>query len=442
MDLISYGSRIAEMSTYSTIYNTLKSLATHEASITQDHARDKTLHGFLQFDNVQNYTRQRDHHVGRTNKMNIGIAATYCELEGIDIDARDLQDRRKRIVENKRTELTVEQLLGMIDQHHLDTVYSFHWLRILVNSIPELSHLKSHVLMLFKSKAAKLQLSVQPTTLHPLASSGKNETVTTELKDALFDFLAQMGHTNADHDDRIVFAGGDGLTFQKMLELQRYLQFHHDPFQSLEILEPVLSLWHTEWTDLSRVFKTHWGNLMSMDPSTLGHSASKINRPSPTNLKKVDYYTAAELMYLILETRMLDCWRSVNCFYCKLLLTSLFRNHFKCSDIFDHFKTLADKKVLPEIEDLITSARQLPRTFLSTRAISFALDNILISSEWSELVPLGSQSQSSKVVKKAQIQDVIPKFPPKVRLSQRQRNRPDLRSLHDTQMATECLQTQ
>jgi hypothetical protein len=100
--------------------------------------------------------------------------------------------------------------------------------------------------MLFKSKAAKLQLPVRPTTLHPLASSGKNETVTTELKDALFDFLAQMGHTDADHDERIVFARGGGRSYLSMLELQRYLQFHRDPFQSLEILEPVLSLWHTE----------------------------------------------------------------------------------------------------------------------------------------------------------------------------------------------------
>ncbi len=139
--------------------------------------------------------------------------------------------------------------------------------------------------MLFKSKAAKLQLPIQPTTVHPLASSGKNETLTTELKDALFDFLAQMGYTDTDHDERIVFAGGDGLTFQKMLELQRYLR---DPFQSLEIHEPILSLWHTEWTDLSRVFDTHWADLMSPDPSSLSHSASQINRPSPANLKKVD----------------------------------------------------------------------------------------------------------------------------------------------------------
>ena len=64
-----------------------------------------------------------------------------------------------------------------------------------------------------------------------------------------------------------------------MLELQRYLQFHTDDFQRLRTLEPALSQWQTEWIDLSRVHETHWDSLLSPDPSTLGHSAAKINRP-------------------------------------------------------------------------------------------------------------------------------------------------------------------
>lgn len=63
--------------------------------------------------------------------MNVGIAATYCELEGVDIDARDLQDRRKRVAENKHAELSVGQLLAMIVQPHLDTLFSLRWLHVL-----------------------------------------------------------------------------------------------------------------------------------------------------------------------------------------------------------------------------------------------------------------------------------------------------------------------
>ena len=309
---MAYASRIGDMPAYSTIYNALKGLATHEAILTAAHASDEQKWGFLQFDNVQNYARQRDHRIGRVNKMNIGIAATYCEFEDVDLKAADLDDKIRRVAENKRANLTVEQLLTMIDQQHLDRVFELHWLRVLTNSIPELSKWQGHISMLFREKTAKLQLHAKPTKVHPLASSGKNETITTELKDALFDFLGQMGQHDEKHNRRLVIAGGDGLTFQKMLELQRYLQFHPDDFQSLKIIEPTLSQWHTEWTDLSRIYEVHWDSLLSPDPSTLGHSTAKINRPAPSSLKKVDYYPAADLMYLVLEVRILDCWRSAH----------------------------------------------------------------------------------------------------------------------------------
>lgn len=321
VDLMAYGSRIGEMPAYSTIYNSLKGLSAHEGSVTLKIGQDPTKWGFLQFDNVQNYARQRDHRIGRANKMNIGIAATYCELDNVDIKAADLDDKRSRLAANKRAAVSIEDLLNLIDQNHLDIVFSLHWLRVLVNSVPELTHWKPHVAMLFQTRASKLTLPVKPTQVHPLASSGKNETVTTELKEALVDFLAQMGLKDGEYLNRLIIAGGDGLTFQKMLELQRYLQFHSDPLQSLELLEPVLSLWHTEWTDLSRVFETHWDSILSPDPSTLGHSAAQLGRSAPTNLKKVDYYPAAELMYLVTEVRMLDCWRCVKNFIYELLLT-------------------------------------------------------------------------------------------------------------------------
>jgi hypothetical protein len=60
---------------------------------------------------------------------------------------------------------------------------------------------------------------------------------------------------------------------------------------------------------LGRIYETHWDSLLNLDPSTLGRSAAKINRPAPSSLKKVDYYPAADLMYLVLEVRLLECWR-------------------------------------------------------------------------------------------------------------------------------------
>ncbi|KAF8811788.1 hypothetical protein BYT27DRAFT_7336050 [Phlegmacium glaucopus] len=365
VDLMAYSSRIGEMPAYTTIYNSLKGLAEHAAEITYNHGRDKLKMGFLQMDNVQNYHRQRDQRMGRINKMNVGIAATYCELEGISVDASDLEDKRRRLSENQRSNLTVDGLLGMLDQ---TPKHGF---------LPPLETVST----LFRERATKIQPPSGPTKVHPLASSGKNETITSELKDGLVDFLSQIGQREGDYIPRLILAGGDGLTYQKMIELKRYLQFHQDPLQSFEVLEPVLSPWHTEWTDLSRIFEAHWDSLLTSDPSSLGHSAAQIGRPAPPNLKKVDYYPSSELMYLVLDMRILDCWRL----------------HFKCENLFEHFSTLKMSGVLPKVEDLYSTAHQLHLAFSSTNGIYYALHDTSTestSSSWAKTVPLGSTWQS------------------------------------------------
>ncbi|KAM6491593.1 hypothetical protein JOM56_012985 [Amanita muscaria] len=374
VDLISYGSRIGEMPAYSTIYNALKGLSTHAAAVTAAHGRDPTTCGFLQIDNTQHYKRQYDLRIGRTNQMVIGIAATYSELAGVEVSALDLEDKRCRIAKNQRLKVTVKTFLDLLDAKHIETVSMLHWLRVLVHYIPALSKWREHVSMLFRTRASKLPLPAQATIVHPLASSGKNETVTTELKDALVDFFAQMGQSPGDYHRRLILVGGDGLTYEKMLVQKQYLQFHNDPFQSFELLEPVLSLWHTEWTDLSRIYETHWDSLQSEDPSTLGHSAAQVNHPAPPNLKKVDYYPAAEFLYLVLDVRILDCWRL----------------HFGCNNLFTYFEDLMASGHLPEIETLEEAARKLHRAYSSTRGVYQALHETTETSTWSRTVPLGT----------------------------------------------------
>ena len=245
----------------------------------------------------------------RKNTLNISIAATYIELDDIDLKAFDLDDKHRRLKENRRQATTVDQLLAFVDNKHIDAVGILQWLRVLTNYIPELQEWKKEVSMLYCMRGKKLHLPEQATKIHPLVSSGKKETVTTELKDALVDFLGQLGQNQGDYLRRLVPVGGDGLTYEKMLQLKKYIQFHNDPFKSLELIELTLESWHTEWTGLSSVYKTHWGALLSDDPATLGHSAHKIDRAEPANLSKVDYYLAAEVAFLTLDMRMLDCWR-------------------------------------------------------------------------------------------------------------------------------------
>jgi hypothetical protein len=144
--------------------------------------------------------------------------------------------------------------------------------------------------------------------ISPLATSGRNETSIPELKEAFLDFLEQIGQTEKDFDFRLLFAGGDGLSYNNTQLLQRYLQNHHpDAFRSFEILRPVLQIWHTLWTNLCRIFETHWGAPLNDNVATLGHSAKKIARAPPANLKKVDYYPSVQ-WNLVHDMRILDCW--------------------------------------------------------------------------------------------------------------------------------------
>ena len=302
---------MGEMPSYSSIVRAMQALSQHEASVTLAHGRDANTLGAIVYDNVQNYHIQRDQAIGRENRLNIGLAATYYEvdIDDIDISVFDLDRKLRMIDRGGRAKLSVAKLQDMIDQPHIENVCILQWIHTLAQHIPQLRHLKPDIGILYRTRVAKQRLPVKAAKVHPLASSSRNETHFTDLKDALIDFFAQIGQTPQDFKRRLFPVGGDGLTYEKMLQLKEYLQFHENEQESFEILQPMLEWWHTEWTNLSRIFESHWGTPFSHDPSTLGNSAEKIGRKKPADLKKVDYYASVELAYLVLDVRILDCWR-------------------------------------------------------------------------------------------------------------------------------------
>ncbi|CAL1715102.1 unnamed protein product [Somion occarium] len=137
-------------------------------------------------------------------------------------------------------------------------------------------------------------------------------------------------------------------------------------------------MWHTGWTDLNQLIESHWGKLSSRDPSTLAHNAARIKRPTPSNLKKVDYNSGIDLVYLILDARMLDCWQL----------------YFSQQDIFEYFKKLSDEKKVPAFEDLEVAARKLHRAYSSVRGVEYATASVEGTqghqAAWHRTVPLGS----------------------------------------------------
>jgi len=92
-DTFQYNCRIGQSVAWSTIYNLLKELSAQEANTTKECGRDITICGVIVLDNVQNYLLQQDFRIGRVHTMNIGIAATYVEVEGVDPKAHDLDDK-------------------------------------------------------------------------------------------------------------------------------------------------------------------------------------------------------------------------------------------------------------------------------------------------------------------------------------------------------------
>ncbi|KAF9231266.1 hypothetical protein BU15DRAFT_56372, partial [Melanogaster broomeanus] len=296
---------------YSTTYNTLRKFGEWNAKVTAALGSDLHRWPILRLDNVQSFLRQRDPRMGRVDHIKLGTAGTVVEAVDFNPAAADLDDKRAQLAKGRRKDLTVWSLLALIDHSHLATVMSLHWLKVLVSYVPELAVYKEEVIKLFRTKAAIQRIPLHKSKIHPLSTNAFNEAQTTELKDSLLDFLTQMGITKDSHLRRLILVGGDGLTYEKIVQLKRYLQFHDDVFESMELLEPILELWHTEWANLSRVCETHWGDGLSNDPSTLGHSATQIGRKPPPNLKKVDYYPACHLVDTVLDARMLDCWRLV-----------------------------------------------------------------------------------------------------------------------------------
>ena len=154
-DLYLYNSRIGATPAYSTVYRAMENLASDEAATLKAHGCNPVKFGIVILDNVQTYHLQRDSRIGRENTIKIGVAATYVELPDVDPAAFDLRDKLRRVAESRRKDLTVEDLLGLLDQQHIETVGILQWLRVLTTHIPELSKYGEHVSLLYRTRAAK-----------------------------------------------------------------------------------------------------------------------------------------------------------------------------------------------------------------------------------------------------------------------------------------------
>ena len=301
--VLDYTSRLCLTPSHSSVYSTLEKLSEDEAKKVKVIGMDPDQGLDLTFDNVQAFAKQWEMRIGRESVMRVGMAGTAVELVGFNRQAVDLGKRRQLINEGKprKLSLTAGDFIDLLNKPHNRTIGALHWLQILTTYVPQLEPYKRYVREKFRTEpAASIRLDndgVCRTAVHPLATSAKNETSSTDLRDGLVDFLEQIGQTPDNHHPRINFVGGDGLTFEQLKNLKRLAQWQDELFKNFEIIQPYLQLWHTEWTDLSRLFVAHFGEDGSHDPSTIGHNSAKINFKRPANLAKVDYYPGSHHLY-------------------------------------------------------------------------------------------------------------------------------------------------
>ncbi|KAF8239056.1 hypothetical protein L208DRAFT_1374943 [Tricholoma matsutake] len=258
-------------------------------------------------DNVQSYVRPHNFHIGREAHMITGTASTAIQSRSF------------------------KELCGLIDHTHIDLVCVLQWL----------AAYKANVQKLYNTRGQKYHAHPRKSQIYPLPTNRKNETVTSKLAQSLHMIYHHIGQTESSYTPRLILTGGDGLTYERMVQLKNYLQSHETAYKRLDILEPLLEIWHTEWTDLSRIYEAHWDSLTSQDPSSLGHSANKIKCKAPSNLKK--------LAYQVLDAHMLDCWRIILC--------------GKNGDLLKHLELMATAESLPTIEILMEKATMLQEMY-------------------------------------------------------------------------------
>ena len=76
---------MGEMTGYSSILRVMRALSKHEAAVTLAYGIDPSALGVYQMDTFQKFEVHCDPAIGRENKVNIGLATTYYE---IDLDFR------------------------------------------------------------------------------------------------------------------------------------------------------------------------------------------------------------------------------------------------------------------------------------------------------------------------------------------------------------------
>ncbi|KAI0048193.1 hypothetical protein FA95DRAFT_1657992 [Auriscalpium vulgare] len=314
------GSRLAQCVPYTTAREALVTMSTIErASLVEKFAKPNVPPPLVVFDNIQAYARSWAIRLGRAARMITGTGGTGVQMEDCAPNAFDAAPIQEKIEQGARRNVTAADITASIDTEHIDRVLQYHWADVLVSYVPSLALYRKDLSRKFETNTKKHQINkTRHTKVYPLGTNNANEASTKGLKDAVSDFLNQLGITKSNLGGRLIFFHGDGKTFDGLHKMKKYVSGSLNKFSQLQFVRPVLELWHTKWTDLSRICRTHWGGAHSIsDPSTLGFMAKAIGVGVPSDFHKVHFYTYKHLVDVTIRGHILQRWEYVPAAHCR-----------------------------------------------------------------------------------------------------------------------------
>ncbi|KAJ3979105.1 hypothetical protein F5890DRAFT_1421840 [Lentinula detonsa] len=348
--IFSHESHIGASISYNATLETLNKYAIHDGCSVREITADPCKNGIVRFDNVQKQIKPRYSRMSRDALMLIGCAGTFAEDESFEAGSLSLDDKKKALGKGLRAELTFEKLWAKVDWTFIDNTLPLLWIEVLLDyskDVPEFDEYYTKLCQVFMETGTKRHVTPHKTRIFPLKSNGYNETTMTGLLSAIKDFFAQLGQTPDSFSPRLTLFGGDGLSYERMVQLKNYLQFQENEFERMEILEPFLEIWHTVWTNLSRIYEAHWVGLTSSDPSSIGFGANTLKRRAPGNVKKVDYYVYMDLLDSQVDARVLTRYLEVRI----------------AKDLFSDLGKWSKEGELPSFEVLYEKAKTLHKKF-------------------------------------------------------------------------------
>ncbi|KAJ7868217.1 hypothetical protein B0H14DRAFT_3861573 [Mycena olivaceomarginata] len=203
-----------------------------------------------------------------------------------------------RVALKQRQELTFSSLFTDLDWDHIERVTNLHWVRVLVEFVPELNTLLPRINTMFRSDPIakhRMRADRPADFFQPLGTNSEHETETQGMERAVRDFETQLG-MDPDADTGILtWIRGDGASYANFLRLNKYCA----PLGKFKNKITTPEIWHTGATDLNSIAANHYGLATSSDPSSLSKSSNAAGFKRPSNIKSCDYYPTMRNFTLI-----------------------------------------------------------------------------------------------------------------------------------------------